>query len=529
MRTFTNPVLPGFYPDPSVIRVDDDYYLVTSTFEFYPGVPLFHSRDLVNWRQLGHVLDRPSQLNLDGTNPSRGIWAPTIRYHEGVFYMITTFVDNQVACHNFYVTATDPAGPWSDPVWLDNAPGIDPSLLFDNDGKVYYTGNRVPPHGQRHAKDMDIWLQELDLASGKLIGPQTSIWSGALQVAHAQESPHLYRIGDWYYLLIAEGGTGHTHAVTVARSREVAGPYEGYKGNPILTHRHLGRSYPVVNVGHADLVQTQHGDWWMMCLASRPYGGYYRNLGRETFLTKVDWEEEWPLVNPGKGKLDEVGEAPDLLEQLWPADPVRDDFDGEQLALSWNFLRTPRGDFWSLGERPGYLRLRAKQAKLSDIVNPALVCRRQQHMHFRAVTEMAYTPLTAGDAAGLVLFQNQDYQFRMEYAYTESGPELQLTARQGGEDQLLARESVQSERLQLQVAAAGQDYSFSYRTDEAAEWTSLHANADGRLLSTDLAGGFTGAYLGLYAVTADEASGSQADFDWFSYEGLDEKVGEVSQ
>src|SRR5690606_8901802 len=161
--TFHNPIIPGFYPDPSVVRVDEDYYLVTSSFEFFPGVPIFHSRDLVNWRQIGHVLDRPSQLNLDGIEPSRGIWAPTIRYHQGIFYMITTFVDNDKKQHNFYVTTKNPAGDWSDPVFLDDAPGIDPSLLFDNDGKVYYTGNRIPPEGQTHAKNMDIWLQELDV------------------------------------------------------------------------------------------------------------------------------------------------------------------------------------------------------------------------------------------------------------------------------------------------------------------------------------------------------------------------------
>lgn len=350
MRTFRNPVLPGFYPDPSAIRVGEDYYLVTSSFEFFPGVPIFHSKDMVNWRQLGHVLDRPSQLNLDQTLPSMGIWAPTIRFHEGIFYMITTYVDNDKNQHNFYVTATDPAGDWSDPVWLEDAPGIDSSLFFDEDGKVYYTGNRVPPEGQDYPKHMDIWLQEIDLGQGKLVGPKHSIWQGALKVAHAQEGPHIYKIGGWYYVLIAEGGTGHTHAITIARSRSVTGPYEGHKANPILTHRHLGRAYPIVNVGHGELIETQHGDWWMFCLASRTSGGYYRNLGRETFLTPVAWENEWPVVNPGKGVLEFESPAPDLPETTWPQLPACDDFEGAELAPVWNFLRTPRGEFWSLSD-----------------------------------------------------------------------------------------------------------------------------------------------------------------------------------
>jgi len=431
MTMFRNPILPGFYPDPSAIRVGEDYYLVTSSFEFYPGVPIFHSLDLVNWRQIGHVLDRPSQLNLDGILPSRGIWAPTIRYHQGKFYMITTLVDNKKDTHNFYVTAEDPAGSWTDPIWLEDAPGIDPSLFFDDDGKVYYTGNRVPPEGQQYPKHMDIWLQEIDLESGKLVGSKSSIWQGALKVAHAQESPHLYKIGAWYYIMIAEGGTGHTHAITIARSKSVTGPFEGYKGNPILSHRHLGRDYPIVNVGHGELIETQKGDWWMLCLASRPYGGYYRNLGRETFLTPVKWEAEWPVVNPGKGVLEQVAEAPDLPETLWPVCPIRDDFEDSQLSLIWNFIRTPREEFWSLSERPGCLRLKLKPISIVENLNPSFVGRRQQHLSFRAATQLIYAPSKNGEVAGIVLLQNADYQFRLEYGRYEGEDQIRLMERIG--------------------------------------------------------------------------------------------------
>jgi xylan 1,4-beta-xylosidase len=519
MRKFENPVLPGFYPDPSAIRVGEDYYLVTSSFEFYPGVPIFHSKDLVNWRQIGHVLDRPSQLNLDAIDPSRGIWAPTLRYNDGVFYLITTIVDNEKECHNFYVTATDPAGNWSDPVWLDDAPGIDPSLFFDEDGKVYYTGNRVPPEGQQYPKHMDIWLQELDLASGKLIGQKTSIWQGALKVGHAQEGPHLYKIGKWYYVLIAEGGTGHTHAITIARSESVAGPYEGYKGNPILTHRHLGRSYPIVNVGHGELIETQNGDWWMFCLASRPYGGYYRNLGRETFLVPVIWEQGWPVVSPGKGIIEAEVEAPNLPETPWPPLPARDDFDQSELAPIWNFLRTPRSDFWSLKDKPGSLRLKLKTESITAVENPAFVGRRQQHMSFRAETAMHFAPKESGDRAGIVLLQNADFQFRVEYGSFDGPNEIRFIERKYGQESVLASASFSGDQLELKVEAHGQQYSFFWREAGTVEWLPLGDAADGsEVLSTDKAGGFTGAYMGMYA--AGSASGQQhyADFDWFSYE-----------
>ncbi|AIQ57372.1 glycoside hydrolase family 43 protein [Paenibacillus borealis] len=521
MRTFRNPVLPGFYPDPSAIRVGEDYYLVTSSFEFFPGVPIFHSKDLVNWRQLGHVLDRPSQLNLDHTIPSMGIWAPTIRYHQGLFYMITTYVDNNKDQHNFYVTATDPAGDWSDPVWLEDAPGIDPSLFFDEDGRVYYTGNRVPPEGQDYPKHMDIWLQEIDLEQGKLTGPKLSIWQGALKVGHAQEGPHVYKIGGWYYVLIAEGGTGHTHAITIARSRNVTGPYEGHKANPILTHRHLGREYPIVNVGHGELVETQHGDWWMFCLASRTCGGYYRNLGRETFLTPVKWENEWPVVNPGKGVLELEAAAPDLPETKWPQLPARDDFDAAGLSLIWNFLRTPRGEFWSLTERPGHLRLRLKPEQLTEISNPSFIGRRQQHLSFRAAAEMTFKPGTPDETAGLVLIQNADNHFRYELKLEDGKQLLQLIVRSRGDEQLLASALYPQDKVQLKAEARGQEYSFYYRADEFGSWTALYERADGRVLSTDLAGGFTGAYIGMYASSQGAPSTNYADFDWFSYEEIE--------
>jgi xylan 1,4-beta-xylosidase len=516
MNTFHNPIIPGFYPDPSICRVGEDYYLVTSTFEYFPGVPVFHSRDLVHWRQIGHILDRPAQLDLDGIRPSGGIYAPTIRYHDGVFYMITTNVGKG---GNFVVTATDPAGPWSDPYWLQNGPGIDPSLLFDDDGRVWYTGNRIPPGGEQFPGHREIWLQELDLEAMQLVGEKVSLWDGAVRGAMWAEAPHLYKIDGLYYLMIAEGGTHHDHAVTIARSESVTGPYEGNPRNPVLTHRHLGLDYPIVNTGHADIVQTQKGEWWMVCLASRPYGGYYRNLGRETFLMPVRWEGGWPIVSPGSGRIESVYPAPDLAEHRRSTLSACDNFDGPKLALCWNMLRTPREDFWSLTKRPGHLRLRLRPQMISQWENPSFVGRRQQHLNFAARTALEFTPASQNEVAGIALLQNSDFQFRLVYALKAGKTVIRLVIRQEGQEAVLAQRPVSAERLYLKVEAVEQEYGFYYATT-SEEWVPLAEKVDGRILSTDVAGGFVGTYIGMYASSNGKESDNIADFDWFEYAGF---------
>ncbi len=516
MRTFRNPIIPGFYPDPSICRVGEDYYLVTSTFEYFPGVPIFRSRDLVHWQQIGHVLDRPSQLDLDGIKPSHGIYAPTIRYHDGTFYMITTNVGKR---ENFCVTATDPAGPWSDPYWLDDAPGIDPSLLFDDYGRVYYTGNRRVPAGRsRFPGHCEIWLQELDLKTMQLAGEKHVLWDGACGGVYA-EGPHLYKIDGLYYLMIAEGGTGHDHAVTIARSETVTGPYHSNPRNPILTHRHLGLDYPIVNTGHADIVQTQDGEWWMVLLASRPYGGYYRNLGRETYLTPVRWEDGWPIVSPGSGRVEFSYAAPDLPEHRCPAPAACDNFETKELAFHWNFLRTPREPFWSLTERPGYLRLQLRPQAITRWENPSFVGRRQQHLHFVARTVLEFTPQGENEAAGIVLLQNNDFHFRCVLTLEHGNTVIRLVRRRAGQEEILGKKPVSGPRLYVKVEAVEQDYSFYFATNPEA-WETLAEKADGRILSTDVAGGFVGAYIGMYASSNGRESENVADFDWFEYVGV---------
>ncbi|MFO7683932.1 MAG: glycoside hydrolase family 43 protein, partial [Chloroflexota bacterium] len=488
---------------------------------------VFHSKDLVNWRQIGHVLERPSQLNLDGALPSRGLYAPTIRHYDGTFYVINTHVsgetgnaENDDSCRNFIVTAVHPAGPWSEPYWLDDAPGIDPSLFFDENGRCWYTGNRIPPAGESYHGHREIWLQELDLDAMQLTGEKYSLWDGAVKGNVHAEAPHLYKIDGMYYLLVAEAGTEHNHAVTVARSQTITGPYENNPRNPILTHRHLGQAYPIVGTGHSDIVQTQAGEWWMVLLAMRPYDGYFYNLGRETFLVPLIWEDGWPIVSPGLGRVEFSHTRPALSPHPWPQEPARDDFDAGSLASCWNFLRTPRTDFWSLSERPGHLRLRLRPEKLSELVNPSFVGRRQQDIDFEAAAKMEFAPQTVHEAAGMVLLQNNDFHFRLMYTLGDAGTAvIKLIKRQAGIETVLGVHPAPAGSIYLKASAKGQSYNFYFGADPET-WQPIAENVDGRILSTPVAGGFIGAYVGMYASGNGRSSTNVADFDWFEYRGL---------
>jgi xylan 1,4-beta-xylosidase len=314
--SYRNPVLPGFHADPSVCRVGDEYYLVTSTFEYFPGVPIFKSRDLVHWRLIGHCLTRASQLPLAGAKSSQGIFAPTIRHHDGIFYLVTT---NMSSGGSFYVTARDPAGEWSEPVWLNETTwSMDPSLFFDDDGKVYYTRHGGGERG-------GVVQAELDLASGQLKSDVQPIWPGTGGIW--PEGPHLFKIAGRYYLLISEGGTSYDHMLTVARADSPWGPFEPCPHNPILAHRPR-TGHPIQATGHADLVQAQNGTFWLVLLGIRPTNGPYHHLGRETFLAPVVFDRAgWPVVNGGAGiefEMPSLGLPP---FEAPPAPPARDDFD----------------------------------------------------------------------------------------------------------------------------------------------------------------------------------------------------------
>lgn len=506
--TIRNPILPGFYPDPSICRVEDDFYMVTSSFAFFPGVPVFHSRDLKHWQQIGHVLDGPEQLPLDCRSISGGIYAPTIRYHQGLFYMITT---NVSGVGDFVCTATDPAGPWSEIHPIAHAPGIDPSLFWDDNGTCIMCGTGDWQDGYPH-----IWGAVLDTTTWTL-GEKHELWRGALHDCWAPEAPHIYKKDGWYYLLIAEGGTEHFHAVTIARSRTVLGQYKGYAGNPILTHRHLGWNYPICNTGHADLVMLQDGSWYMVLLASRIYGGYHKNLGRETFLTPVDWSGEWPVVNPGRGCIENSCPAPKLPEHPFPT-PEEDDWH----SLVWNTLGTPVNHPVRIVQHTLFIRCVAQtflpvQDEPSDWKHGAIgfYGRRQQHPSFTADV-VVDAPTEAGTTCGMAVLQNNYTSLRVELR--QDGDACLARALKAWVDEAGIRheETLGQQRVpfQTRLGIHAQEQAYSLLADGH-----VLATANGGFLGSESAGGFVGAYVGPYASGNGTERTAEAAFTDFCYQG----------
>lgn len=506
-QTYTNPILSGFYPDPSICRVGDDYYLVHSTFEYFPGVPIFHSRDLVHWQQIGHVLTRPSQLPLEKMRSSGGIFAPTLRYYDGTFYMVTT---NVWGTSNFFVTATDPAGPWSEPTLLDRE-GIDPSLFFDDDGTVYYI---------RHVGGGDGYIgqQVLDLKTGKLQGEMKKIWGGTGGVW--AEGPHMYKKDGKYYLMISEGGTSYGHRVTIARSDSPWGPFEACPHNPILTHMDRPE-HALQALGHADLVETPDG-WWAVFLGIRPQDGPFHHLGRETMLAPVTWDSDgWPMFGNG-GKVEVEMAAPKLEPHLWSEEPSREEFSGDGLGLDWIFLRNPRDADWSLAARPGFLRFNGSAVTLSDQDSPAFVGRRQTGLAVSAETRLEFEPQRENEEAGITVRAN-DANY-VDLGVTLHGGKKQLFLRKvlGGKVEAVEYRDAVPGAVILSVAATPTGYEFSGGADKGDTGSLTQIGAiETKQLSTEKASGFLGAVLGLYATGNGKASTTPADFDWFEYRVLE--------
>jgi xylan 1,4-beta-xylosidase len=510
---YVNPIIKGYHPDPSIVRVGEDFYLVTSSFAHFPGIPLFHSRDLVNWEQIGHVLDRPSQLNLDGLEISEGIFAPAIRHHEGTFYVVSTIVQGG---GNFVVTATDPRGPWSDPAFLPEVDGIDPSLFFDHDGRAWVMNNGPTIGEPLYDGHRALWIQEFDLERLETTGPRTMIVDGGVDIATEPiwiEAPHIFRVEDWYYLIAAEGGTRTDHSEVVFRSTNVTGPYEPYDNNPILTQRHLDpdRPNPVTSTGHADFVQLPNGEWWAVFLGTRPYDGDYYNTGRESFLLPVRWVDGWPVILEGDDTVPYVHPRPNLPPAAAPSVPTsgnfthRDEFEREELLPIWTFIRTPREAWFDLGRRPGQLGIQARDVSLADRGQPSFVGRRQQHMHARASTALDVSGLAPDASAGLAAFQNDDHYF---YLAVTGGPddrridlEVRGTSDAASTPRIVATNSIvipAGGLVYLRIRAEGPLYGFDYATEEG-DWVSLAEDIDGRALSTNRAGGFVGTFIGLHA------------------------------
>ncbi|WP_340106006.1 glycoside hydrolase family 43 protein [Rhodohalobacter sp. 8-1] len=512
---YINPVNAGFYPDPSIVRVEDDYYMVHSSFSYYPGIPIFHSTDLVNWRQIGHVLNRPSQLPVNGLGLSRGIFAPTIEYHDGTFYVLSTLVD---AGGNFMVTTDDPTGEWSDLKWLDNVGGIDPSIFFDDDGTAYVLNNDAPEGGSTYEGHRAIWIREYDVEKNRSIGEAVMIINGGVDITQQPiwiEGPHIMKVDGEYVLHAAEGGTGPNHSQVVLKGDNPIGPFTPYENNPILTQRHLSpvRDFAVEYVGHADMVETQNGEWWTVFLGVRPYDGTHFNTGRETFLLPVTWKEGWPVILEGDEAVPVKHERPDLPKTA-PQNPPQhgnfsytDNFDALQLADYWTMIRSPKDKWWNLTD-DGFLSIEARPEKISSLENPSFVGRRQQHAYATASTKMLFNPENTGDTAGLVAIQGDHYYYILGVTLNDRGQkEIFLEKSEGDDKQVIASdilEETTTNEIYLKINARGPDYDFSYAVNEN-DWQVLQEDADGTILSTVKAGGFVGTVIGVYAYSPDES------------------------
>jgi len=501
---YKNPVISGFHPDPSVCAVGEDYYLVNSSFEYFPGIPLFHSKNLVDWKQIGHVLTRDTQLQLKRKHSfttSQGIYAPTIRYHKGRFYVIA---NNVTTMETFYVWADSPEGPWSDPVVIRNCVGYDPSLLFDENGKVYLTIAGYPGMGPD-----GIYQAELDIETGEMLSEIKFIWEGT--GGKSPEGPHLYKINEWYYLMIAEGGTEFGHMETIARSKNPYGPFESHPNNPILSNRSTDKA--IQATGHADLVQTSDGNWWGMFLGIRPVKNTKcHHLGRETHLAAVKWTEDgWPMIGEN-GKVD----IENNLTNLLPPQPLTwketEDFDCNKLSFEWNFFRHLKSDFWSLSEKPGWLTLYGQDITLNDNQSPTLVARRQQHFNCKISTLLEFSPKQNGEEAGLTVFMNEKFH----YEIIKKNSKIILRRRVGSMVCLQFEQEYYDSNVIFEVKATELDYQFVFINPDGE--TIIMGTCETSLLSTQVAGGFTGVYFGLYATGNGKYSTTPAHFDYFKYE-----------
>jgi len=524
--SFSNPIIPGFAPDPSIVRVDDDFYLINSTFEYFPGIPIYHSKDLVNWELISYALNDPEQIELSRIKSSDGIHASTIRYHDGTFYIVTTNnVDGNMV--NFIVTATDPRGPWSAPQVLEGAPGIDPSLFFDDDGRGWYVGNHIPSDPEFPGQ-AEIWLQEVDIDAMKLIGERHYLWRGCCGGVWA-EGPHIYKKNGYYYLMISEGGTAYEHALAVAISRDITGPYENNPRNPVLSHRQLSYDHPITGVGHADLVELQDGRWYAVALGWRLVDGIHGILGRETFLLPVTWETEpyawkedkltFPVFSPTTGKIELRYPLPFDGEAEENSVAFTDEFDNGELDLQWNFRRAPTKRFYDLMDNPGWLRLALQAGAIGEREQYSFVGIRQRHFRFDAVTKLEFAPI-GQEEAGLMAIQNDRSAFSMTMSGGSDGRTLKLAQLLHGESKPLAAAPYDRDAVFLKVTGDYLAYRFQY-SEDGTTWTTL-GDVDGTALSPAAIDGYnyTGVYVGLYATSNGVQTDQFADFDFFNYKPI---------
>lgn len=527
INEYSNPILQGFYPDPSICKAGSNYYMVHSTFAYFPGIPIFESNDLVNWTQIGNVLDRPEQLDLEGLDVSRGVFAPAISYHKGIYYLVGTIVKGG---NNFIVSATDPAGPWSNPIWIPEVKGIDPSLFFDNE-KTFIVYNSVPPDGKPMYKGhRTIRMYEFDIEKGKVLGAPIILVNGGSDISKKPnwiEGPHIYKRNKYYYLMAAEGGTYENHSEVVFRSKNVTGPYTSYENNPILTQRHLdpNRPNPIVSTGHADIVEDNYGNWWGVFLGCRPYEGNYYNTGRETFMAPVKWVDNWPIFDLGGDIVKRSYPTPNNAKKQKQSFKnsgkyiYKEEFEKSELGYEWLFLRTPREKWHTISN--GTISIKTRPESASKKQNPSFIGYRQQHINGSVSAEMDFKTLKENEKSGLVIFQNETHYYYMCKSISNDRPVVQLFQSKKDTLELLIEKPVISKSsLQLKIEANGAHYNFYY-ADENENWKPLQLDVDARFLSTQEAGGFVGAIYGMYTTSLGEKSDNTARFNWFEIENLD--------
>ena len=546
-KEFINPIIPGGHPDPSICRVGDDYYIVNSTFEYFPGLPIHHSKDLVNWKLIGYGLHREDQatgaVNLVDVQQNGGIHAPTIRHNNGIFYIIVTNVYSPPAggsgqMVNFVITAKNPTGPWSKPHVIEGAPGIDPDLFFDEDGKVYFVGTHAVGKPNENGIG-EIWVQELDLNEWKLVGERFSVWRGACGGC-CVEGPHMYKQYGKYYLMVAEGGTSHNHAVMIAASDKISGPFESNPRNPILTSRHLSNSNWVHSTGHADLVELNDGRWFMVSLGIRNDVSGTSNMGRETHLMPVTWEpaiarwEEvrkgvwepieymWPVVAPQTGKVERYNPLvfPDK-PQIY-SDVFEDNFDSEKLDLEWNFRRVPQKNTYSLAAKKGVLRLNLKPEVFELRGQYSLMGIRQKESDFEFSTQMNFAPGKNGEEAGISIFQQDNNYINFTISKLKNNLILKITVKEREKEASILKESSLFNfkgDITFKLVSAGEKYQYYYSLDKGMNFSLFAETANNIVICK----GYIGTNIGLYATSNGKPTKSYADYDWVKYQGQTRK------
>lgn len=514
---FYNPILQGCYPDPSICRKGNDYYLVCSSFAFFPGVPIFHSTDLVNWKQIGHVLDRKSQLKVYDTGISAGVYAPTIRYNPNndTFYMITTEFAGGFG--NIVVKTKDPAKGWSDPYKL-NFGGIDPSIFFDDNGKAYVVHNDAPDRGKElynGHRVIKIW--EYDVDKDQIIpGTDKIIVNGGVNIAQKPiwiEAPHIYKKDNRYYLMCAEGGTGGWHSEVIFVSDSPTGPYTPAGSNPILTQRYFpeNRQNKVDWAGHADLVKGPDDKYYGVFLGIRPNNKDRVNIGRETFILPVDWTGMFPVFENGlipmspKLKMPKGVENKTGKEGFFPNGnfTFEDDFSADNLDYRWIGMRGPREDFINVTKKG--VRLTPFAVNIKEVKPTSTLFVRQQHNVFSASVTMNYVPQSDKDLAGLVCYQSEKFNYVFGITKKEKEYYIVLQRTERGRSVVLASAKIEDIKkpVQLKVEAHDDDYRFSYSQD-GASYNNVGGTVSGDILSTNVAGGFTGSFIGLHATSAND-------------------------